>query len=966
MVLIALQWMGQLPARDRDEGARWLRGQQRPDGSFVGRPFAMEGDLSTTALAWAALHLAGGEENAGAIARAQAFVDAHGSVDAILDRMRTGDVAAVFVAMAGLLDPARLPDPHLGWVVIPGVVEFVSKRMHFGIVMGALQLALLRRRLMGAWAPEGPRGWWASKVTTHAIAQIRLFQNADGSWNSNTVQTALALPALVAAGMSVDEDPVARGIAWLRSRRVEDPQGVWFDVFASDVWSTAFSLRALVRSGLAPGRPELVKSVEWLLSRQLTVPQPVPNNRKPDAVRTGGWPFQSGNETMADCDDAGIVLSAMALVLEPPIEGPPLPEALGARVRASVEQGRRWLFDMQNPDGGWSAFVWGLPVRPQGPILTRPLDLPPGDVWAMVRALLRPPPELGDPSTEDLTGRVMHGLGVHGIEADDPVMVRAIAFLRSHQTSFGGWWGRWVCNYVASTAYVLSALYEVQEDLGESYVKQAIEWLLSVQNEDGGFGEATASYRDPARAGLGSSTVPLTALVVQALVDVGYGEHASTRRAVEYLLSTQRPDGTWPNGDYVATNIPPDGFYVYDGAARQIPLEALARYAARHRREIFEPLGSPGRWSSAVLAPARQRTDPWADEVVDEIYRVGNLPAINATLASIFANDDLIPEGLPAGARVFFEQSGALPDHYDAARSLRAQALFAQHGAQLTFGLFCSALPQAYCAADGAWVLTETQAMTDRTQQRVMETAQFLFDVLDVGALEPEGRGIRAAQRVRLMHAAVRRLLLARETSPWDAARRGLPINQEDLAGTLMTFSVVTFDAMRRLGVDATEAEGDDWLHHWRVVGHLLGLEPSLLPTSIADGRDLMEAVRQRQWRRSPEGTMLARALVDMTQSFFTRGLFGGLTPTLIRFLAGDLCADLLGLPPADWTKTVVSLGAQVAGAFDVDAHERALETAFGMLTLQAMKAVVTFERAGKHAAIRIPESLRRTVLPLG
>lgn len=964
MVLIALHWLGVLPPSDLEESARWLRHQQAADGSFLGRPYALAGDLSATALAWAALQLSPSDDHAPAIARAHAFIEAQGGTTALLDRMRTGDVAPVFLAMAGRLDPARLPDPGQLWACLPGVVEWVSRRVHFGMVMGALQLSLLARRLRGDYGPDGTaRGSFARWQCARAAEHLLLFQNPDGSWNANTVQTAMALPALVAAGYALDSDPVTRGIAWLESRRVETPEGVWYDVFASDVWSTAFSLRALLRSGIAPGDPCIVRATEWLLTRQLDVPQPWPNNRKKDAIRTGGWPFQTGNVTMADCDDAGIVLGALALVLEPPEEGAPLPAGLAIRVRAAIDRGRAWLLDMQNPDGGWSAFVWGLPLRPRGTIMDRPLDLPPGDRWKMVKALLHPPADLGDPSTEDLTARVLHGLGMVGTEADHPAVARAIEFLRTHQTNFGGWWGRWVCNYVASTAYTLGALYEISEDLDEEYVKQAIRWLLSVQNPDGGFGETVETYVDPTRAGRGASTAPLTALVVQALVDVGYGEHAATQRAIEYLLSLQRPDGTWPNGDYVATNIPPEGFYVYTGAARHMPLEALAHYAHRHRREATRPRGTPGRWSSAILAPARERVDPIADAVVDRIYRDGNIEAVNRLLATIARNDDPIPAALPEVARAYFEETAALPASYDADTAAVAQQLFAHHGVQITFGLFCSSLPQAYCAANGALVLTETHAMTHRVRERIMETAQFLFDVLDAGGLDPHGRGVRTAQRVRLLHAAVRRLLLERHAPAWPKALAGMPVNQEDLAGTLMTFSVVTFEAMRRLGVEASDAEGDAWIRHWGVVGHLLGIEPELVPHSLADALDLMEAIRQRQWRTSPQGRALGHALLEMMQTFFTRGRLDGLAPTLVRFLAGDRCADLLGLPPADWTRTLVSIGASTAATLDRDARDGLLERGFGLAARAAMRAIVELEREGKDAPFRLPASLRENLL---
>lgn len=965
MVLVSLAWLGRLSPEDRRDGARWLRARQRRDGSFVGRPFAHAGDLGTTAVAWAALALDDAPESMEAARNARAFVEAKGGAAELVSIMRKGDVSALFCAMGGVLDAALLPDPHLAWALVPGVVELTSRRVHFGIVMGALMTSLLARRVRGAYGPDGKSvSFLAKKEHERAVELLRLFQNADGSMNSNTVQTAMMLPALHAAGLPVESGPVARGVEWLLSRRVKSEDGVWFDVFASDVWSTAFTMRALMRTGVPPADPRIGKGVEWLLSRQLTVEQPWPNQRKRGAVKHGGWPFQTGNETMADADDAGVVLSALALALEPHAPGRALDPALAARAHVSIEKARAWLRDMQNPDGGWSAFVWGLPIRPNGPIMTRPIDVPPDSPIAALRVMLHPPPELGDPSTEDLTARVLHGLAGSGATLTDDEVVQAVAFLRRHQTEEGAFWGRWVVNYVASTAYVLSALDALGEDPAQELVQRAIRFLLARQNRDGGWGESIESYADPKKAGRGPSTAPLTSLVVCALVDQGLGDGAEVRRAIEYLLAKQRPDGTWPNDDYLATNIPPDGFYVYDGAARHMPLEALGRYARRHEPELVRAPESWGRWTTAMLEPARHRMDPLADAVVDEIYAAGDLGAVNGLLRSIFENDDPIPMALPPAAARFFEATEALPSWADPARIRRAQQIFEDHGPQLTFGLFCSSLPQAYAAANGALVLSHTGAMTGRVRQRIFETAQFLFDVLDVGGLDPKGRGIRSAQRVRLMHAGVRRLILTSPKIGWDSSRLGAPINQEDLAGTLMTFSAITFDAMRRLGVEATEEEGDDWMHLWAVIGHFLGVDRELVPASIADGRHLMDAIRERQWAPSKAGAQLAASLVAFMQQFFTQNLLDGLTPTLVRFLAGDQCADVLELPRADWTRTFVGAAASLASVLDDDPREDVLEKAFGKLAGDVMEAVIFHEREGKRASFRVPASLKRTVIP--
>ncbi|MBX3272486.1 MAG: DUF2236 domain-containing protein [Sandaracinaceae bacterium] len=958
-VLVALDHAGLLPATERAAGARWLRAQQREDGSFRAHPHAAAGDVSVTAQCYAALSRSPEPADRAAASRAWGFVAAHGGADELLVRMGAGDVAAVWLALAGELAPGRLPDPGLAWCLADPLVEAMSRRFHFGVVMGALQLSLIAKRLRGDFGADGRRrSWLDERACARALELLATFQNRDGSWNSNTVQTALAIPALLAAGLRTSDPRVQRAVRWLRSRRVETPDGIWFDVFSSDVWSTAFTVRALLLAGVAPTDPRMVRAIEWLLDAQLVEPMPRVNNRKPSAVRTGGWPFQTGNETMADCDDAGIVLSVLGMVVDD------VEPALAARIRESIRRAREWLSDMQNPDGGWAAFVWNTPgERPSGyTLFSKVPSIPPDSLVASMRAFLSPPPELGDPSTEDLTARVLHGLGSVGADTRDPDVAAALRFLRTHQTEAGGFWGRWVCNYLASTSYVLGALARVREDVEEAYVRDAVAFVLDKQNPDGGFGESTQSYVDPERAFPAPSTVPLTALVVQGLVEVGDHGHPQVARAVEFLIANQRPDGSWPNDDYVATNIPPDGFYVYDGAAHHMPLEALARYARRHEQPPLEPAERFGRWSSAELQAWRARCDPTADAVAEALYASGDVAAINALCAAILKNDAPVPDGLPPAAQRFFEDTAALPAWADAAKIARAQELFAQDGVYVTFGLFCSSLPQAYCAGHGAQVLLETGQLLDRTRERIFETAQFLFDVLDVGGLATAGRGIRSAQRVRLMHAAVRRLI--RHHGGWDAASLGEPINQEDLAGTLMTFGVVTYEAARRLGVKWSRADAEAWIHHWNVVGHLLGIEHDALPRDLDDAQDLMEAIRQHQWRRTRTGRALARALVDAMQELFTRDVpaLNGLTPTLIRHLAGDHCADLLGVGAPDWTRLLVAALTVATRAIDVEDREGWLETQLGRVTSRAMRFITKVERRHKGAPFRLPDSLRSAI----
>jgi squalene-hopene/tetraprenyl-beta-curcumene cyclase len=572
-VLVALHHVGRLSPDDAAEGARWLRARQAPDGSFRSYPTAAQGDLGATASAWAALHVCAPRDSADAIARARAYVDALGGTAAVLKAFGRGDPAVVYLALAGLIEPSALPCPPMLPALIPPFVRFMEGRFHSGILMVSGALTLIAHGLRGDWDP--PPGQIARRFAARTLTLLETFHNRDGSWNANTIQTALFLPALPAAGLSPDHPMVTGTVAWLEGQRVRDAEGVHFNAYASPVWCTAANLRALIAAGASPGAEPAIRGFEWLIGAQSQIEQPEVDNRNPGAPRVGGWAFQPGNDTMVDNDDTGTVLAAFGAALD---NESALDPALAGRLKASRDLGRDWLLGMQNPDGGWSAFVHGLPGKRPGPLFTGPVEVSLDDPIAAVRTLLDPPRELGDPSTEDLTGRVLDGLGRVGLTTDASAVQRAIEFLRAQQFDHGGFWGRWTVNYLAATACVLQGLARVGAEMSESWIRRAVGFLLERQNPDGGWGELPDSYRDPAQAGRGPSMPPLTGLVLTGLIDAGEGASEAVASGIAYLLDQQRGDGSWPHGDWLQANIPPDTFYILAEAAKHYPTEALAHY----------------------------------------------------------------------------------------------------------------------------------------------------------------------------------------------------------------------------------------------------------------------------------------------------------------------------------------------------------------------------------------------------
>jgi hypothetical protein len=569
--LVALRYAGAAPPVAADL-ARWLAGQQRPDGGFVAWPFADASDLGATAVAWAALS---GTPHVAAADAAGRYVTERGGVDAVLRRFPDGDTAAIFLAMSGLVPPASLRSPPVIGMLLPPFEGVLGRRVHAGIPIGA-----------SVWRALCLRHGRASRLAAVARVERRLvlellaeYQNRNGSFNETVFQTTLLVGGLVALG--ADDDRRARAVDWLVGVAVRDGDDVWMPGFHLPIWSTVFDVRALLRAGVPAADPTLRRAADWLCDAQYTDDQAPRNRRRRGApnVTRGGWGFTPTNERMPDCDDAGAVLSALGPLLADETD----PERR-RRLRDAIDRGVAWLVGMQNDDGGFASYTTGLPPKPPGPILTEPARLPRATPRGVLELLLRPPLALGDPSTEDVTGRVLDGLGHAGLGVGHPTVDRAVAFLRAQQGAPGWWWGRWMLNYLAATSFILMGLAAVGVRPDDPMAARAIAWVRSRQNPDGSWGETTASYRDPEKAGVGPGSAPLTGLVICGLAASGLATAPDVERAAAWLVQRRLPGSGWPDDGYLTPLLLPDSFYFHGEAARSYPLEAIARVRAALRR----------------------------------------------------------------------------------------------------------------------------------------------------------------------------------------------------------------------------------------------------------------------------------------------------------------------------------------------------------------------------------------------
>lgn len=356
----------------------------------------------------------------------------------------------------------------------------------------------------------------------------------------------------------------------------------------SPVWDTALALHALIDSGGDPDDPPLAAGRAWLLERE--VRRLGDWSVKAPGAAPGGWCFEYRNAFYPDCDDTAEVLTALSTwSLSRPGGSEP-----------AVERGVAWLLTMQNGDGGWGAFDRACDKE----ILTH---VP----FADHNALL-------DPSTADVTGRVVFALRRVGMPADAPEIERAAAYLRGQQEPDGSWYGRWGCNYIYGTWLVLSALAQCGDISGENWCRRAAAWILSVQNADGGWGESPRSYDDPSLKGIGPSTAAQTSWALLALFAAGVTDGEAVEQGVAFLLESQRGDGSWHDEPWTATGFPRVFYLRYHLYAVYFPLLALAEYRALDERRDprRETAATPTLHAYPLAVPPRNEAPAAAEGAV--------------------------------------------------------------------------------------------------------------------------------------------------------------------------------------------------------------------------------------------------------------------------------------------------------------------------------------------------------------
>lgn len=304
--------------------------------------------------------------------------------------------------------------------------------------------------------------------------------------------------------------------------------------------------------------------------------------------------------------------------------------------------------------------------------------------------------------------------------------------------------------------------------------------------------------------------------------------------------------------------------------------------------------------------------DPLADAVVEALsaYGPGGRKIFETWVETGAFPDKDVPQALVD----FAESLNEPPAWADFEKMKIGARAYQRVGPAQMFVLSAWALVNGYHSAPAVKPLVFTGQLEKMAYRRLAETARFLTEVSQVDGMHRFATGFKTTVRVRIMHAYVRRMLL--KSGEWDRKAWGAPINQADMAGTIIEFSMLLLNGAREMGFQFTQEESEAIVHLWRYAGLVMGVDPKLMeefesedrawrfaqlikliqPGPDADSIALTHALRKIPGLATEHLDHLSSSAKDRAADFITR-YHDGLAWTF----NGDEIASNLEIPNERW-----------------------------------------------------------------
>ncbi|MBS0524246.1 MAG: squalene--hopene cyclase [Proteobacteria bacterium] len=563
---------------------------RRIQGEHGGWPLFHGGafDISATVKAYFCLKMIGDDPHAAHMVRARAAIVARGGL------LRANVFTRILLAQFGELSWNDVPTIPVELILLPRWFPIHLSRMSYWartVMVPLLVLAALKVRARNPRGvriselllpsdrlpPKPPthqkRSWamffngldrvlkvvepfWPRTLRQRAIDRCRSFvtERLNGEDGLGAIYPAMANAVMMYDALGDPPDHPERAIARraLDKLLVVRADEAYCQPCVSPVWDTALVAHTLMETGDKNAVAAVRRALDWLAPLQEREVKGDWAGRRP-LLRPGGWAFQYRNAHYPDLDDTAVVVMAMDRARRD--------FAADHAYDDAIDRGIEWTAGMQSANGGWAAFdvdntdlyLNNIPFADHGALL--------------------------DPPTADVSARCIGMLAQLGEPADSARMKAAIGYLEREQMADGSWFGRWGVNYIYGTWSALCALNAAGVPPTASVVAKAVDWLVAIQNADGGWGEDCDSYKldyrgyEPA-----PSNASQTAWALLGLMAAGHVDHPATARGIAYLQKMQDESGLWAQDAYTGGGFPRVFYLRYHGYPKFFPLWALARY----------------------------------------------------------------------------------------------------------------------------------------------------------------------------------------------------------------------------------------------------------------------------------------------------------------------------------------------------------------------------------------------------
>ncbi|GEP32971.1 hypothetical protein NSZ01_07390 [Nocardioides szechwanensis] len=330
----------------------------------------------------------------------------------------------------------------------------------------------------------------------------------------------------------------------------------------------------------------------------------------------------------------------------------------------------------------------------------------------------------------------------------------------------------------------------------------------------------------------------------------------------------------------------------------------------RHKAEAERRFGD----FATTYFEAMWAGDPLADAFVADFPALGHGKAMRMLKKACQAGVDSVPDA-PASLRALFAQLDDVPEWLDLEVIDRDSAHIGRYTRQSGIVLGAASLVSGYANSAASRPLEMTGRYIENAGARTIEVGSWLVEVSKTGGLERFSSGFELTVRVRIIHALVRAAL--REDPEWDLGAWGVPICQAFLGYTLIEFCLIPIRGMRAIGAPYLPEEEAAAYARWRYLGHLLGIDETLLPRD----REEQERLEDIYLLTRPPVDSYCRDLVASINSEFLVPEIECLLPArparlrraakpvvhgLERVFLGDQIADELGIPQAPRTKRII------------------------------------------------------------